>query len=304
MSRQANPVAVGAFVLGALGLLLGGVVALGGLGLFAEHDRYSIFFEGGVNGLQAGSRVKAQGVPVGEVIEVRAIADTTTGALSITTETVINIERKRFARLATDLPQQRGAQALIESGLRAQLAVESLLTGQLYVALRIEPDTPVRLVGVDPLYEELPAIATVLEEFQADAKEVLARLRKVPLEEIFDNLNASLASFDKLVSDPALVGAARELELALQQGNAALADARVLVRNVDGQVGTLASSANAALARADSALESLESGSPLSYQLGATLQELAEAAQALRVLANTLQQQPNALLFGKTGGDS
>ena len=37
MSRAANPVAVGAFVLGALGLALGGVIALGGLDLFAEN---------------------------------------------------------------------------------------------------------------------------------------------------------------------------------------------------------------------------------------------------------------------------
>jgi paraquat-inducible protein B len=41
---------------------------------------------------------------------------------------------------------------------------------------------------------------------------------------------------------------------------------------------------------------------PVGYELTKTLQELADAGRAIRVLANSLERNPNALLFGKRDG--
>jgi paraquat-inducible protein B len=43
---------------------------------------------------------------------------------------------------------------------------------------------------------------------------------------------------------------------------------------------------------------------PVGYELTKTLQELADAGRAIRVLANSLERNPNALLFGKRDGGS
>ena len=56
--KKANPAAVGAFVLGAIALVIVGVIALGSGDLFRETQRYVLFFDGSVNGLTAGSPVK------------------------------------------------------------------------------------------------------------------------------------------------------------------------------------------------------------------------------------------------------
>ena len=156
-------------------------------------------------------------------------------------------------------------------------------------------------MGGDPRYPELPAIPTTLEQLEAKARKLLSQLAELPLDEIVANLNASLISFDQLISDPALASAIQELNHTLVGTRAAVGDARKLVQNLDAQVEPLADSTRGTLDRASDALASVEPGSPLNHQLGTALQELSEAAQALRALATTLEQQPNALLFGRTG---
>ena len=52
---------------------------------------------------------------------------------------------------------------LIERGLRAQLEMQSLVTGQLIVQLGFLPDTPIRLVG-DGKVPEIPTVPTTMQE--------------------------------------------------------------------------------------------------------------------------------------------
>ena len=44
------------------------------------------------------------------------------------------------------------AQELIKRGVRAQLDMQSIVTGQLMVSLDFYPDKPATLVGADPRY--------------------------------------------------------------------------------------------------------------------------------------------------------
>jgi hypothetical protein len=62
-----RPVAVGAFLLAALALLVGGILFFTAGTLTAKHLRTVSFFPGTVAGLQVGSTVTFQGVPVGQV---------------------------------------------------------------------------------------------------------------------------------------------------------------------------------------------------------------------------------------------
>jgi paraquat-inducible protein B len=62
-----RPVAVGAFLLAAFALLVAGILFFTAGTLTAKHLRTVSFFPGTVAGLQVGSTVTFQGVPVGQV---------------------------------------------------------------------------------------------------------------------------------------------------------------------------------------------------------------------------------------------
>ncbi len=67
MGKRINPAMVGAFVLGALGLILAAIILLEG-GWFRKTHEYVIYFGGGgINGLRVGAPVKFKGVEIGEV---------------------------------------------------------------------------------------------------------------------------------------------------------------------------------------------------------------------------------------------
>ena len=65
MSAKTHPRLVGAFVLGAVALVLAAIVLLSSGGLFQERPRFVVFFPGSVKGLQTGSQVTFRGVRVG-----------------------------------------------------------------------------------------------------------------------------------------------------------------------------------------------------------------------------------------------
>ena len=269
MSRRANPALVGGFVLGGLGIAVAGILFFGATNVLTQTQRSVIYFEGSVNGLQVGSPVKLEGVEVGQVERVRAIA-VVGEELEIFTETVIEMDPSRFeqrGRPPGDARQR--AKLLTDMGLRARLEMQSLITGQLYVALMILPDTPVRLLNrPDVPYPEIPSIPTTTQKLAQTARGVLKRIEELPLEDIIEKLDSVVAGVERFVNDPALASAVSNL--------------------------------NATLEQAQQTLEGVEAGSPLNYQVTLMLRELGEAARAIRVLADYLEENPNSVVFGRS----
>ena len=269
MSRQASPALVGGFVLGGLALAVGGVLFFGATNLFSQTQRSVIHFEGSVNGLQVGSPVKLEGVEVGQVEQIRAIA-VIGESLDVFTETVIEVDTSRFEQRGLRPENSRERAKLVRDlGLRARLEMQSLITGQLYVALMILPDTPVRLLNrPDVPYPEIPSIPTTTQKLAQTARGVLKRIEELPLEDIIEKLDSVVTGVERFVNDPALASAVSNL--------------------------------NATLEQAQQTLEGVEAGSPLNYQVTLMLRELGEAARAIRVLADYLEENPNSVVFGRS----
>lgn len=305
MSKKANPAAVGAFVLGAIALIVAGIVVLGGANLFADMQYFTVYFDGTVNGLQIGSPVKMQGVEVGEVTQIRAIGDLETFAIH--TETVMFVDRTRYVRLGGSPAEVGNAKQLAEKGLRARLELQSFITGQLYVSLEVLPDSEARFVGKNPQHPEIPAVPTKLAELEKTLTGIASKLGNLPLEDTVDRLNSLLAHVDEFVQSDELDAVVTNLNATLEEARGAVADARTLVGNVDSKVDPFADSAITALDQAERALVSVDAaikpGSAVSYQLSVTLQELADAARSIRVLAEYLDRNPNSIVFGRGSGD-
>ena len=159
---------------------------------------------------------------------------------------------------------------LIDKGLRAQLRTANLLTGQLYVVLDFVPDADKVVVEkTRPIV--VPTIPGEFDQLQQQLGSIIAKIEKLPLEEIGTGLNTTIANTSSLISR--------------------------LDKQVAPQAQTMMRQATRSLAQISDMLSS-DSGLPLSTERA--MQELTRAARSLRVLADYLQANPEALLRGRS----
>ena len=71
MSKKANPVKIGIFILGALAMISVAIVVFGSSRLFKRSSEYVMFFDSSISGLSEGAKVILRGVPVGRVTKIR-----------------------------------------------------------------------------------------------------------------------------------------------------------------------------------------------------------------------------------------
>jgi paraquat-inducible protein B len=305
MSRRANPVLIGGFVVGAVVLLVTGIMAFGSGAIFRSTTTYVMYFGGDLSGLRVGAPVTFRGVPLGSVTAIRASLQRRFDRVETRIAVYAELEEGAID-IGADMPKPgadtEGYRLLIENGLRAQLQMQSLVTGQLFVQLDFHPDQPPIFVGGDPSVLEIPTIPTPLEMVTQSARKVLERLGELPLEEIVENLNLSLQGAGKLLNSPDTQAAMANLNGAVQDLRRVIAHMGTRFDKVADRLDTTLDSATRAMDEARGSLGALSEDSDLRYQLTNLLREATEAARSLRVLANTLERNPESLLSGKGGG--
>ena len=319
MSKQVNKTVIGIFMVSAVALLVAAVVILGS-GKFLKHrPKYVMFFEGSVQGLSVGSPVVFRGVRVGEVSDIKISYNPKSLAIRIPVVVELGqgkIEAEGGGTFKPDRNETEWdfAKKMIARGLRGQLAMQSFVTGQLMVTLDFYSDKPATLIGTDKRYPEIPTIPTPLQE-------LTRKLEKLPIEDILNKVNEAMTGISKIVSSP-------ETAAMLRSVSAGVDETRALVRNVDKQVGPagenvkdaaeqfkklatrlendmgpLMASLTKASEEAGNALnrsQALMAGdSPMGYRLMKALDEFEAAARSVRALADTLDQHPEVLLYGK-----
>ena len=185
-----RPAVVGAFVLGGLALAAASIILFGGSRLFAEKSRAVIFFEGSVAGLEVGAPVTFRGVRLGSVIRIALNFSTATRTARIPVTIEIDPDRVTWQGAR---PVGGDYSRLIAGGLRAQLASQSFVTGQLRVDLDFRPETPIRTMkGVTDL-PEIPAIPSELDQLRS-------KLTELPLRDLVDTAQNALGSVDRLAA--------------------------------------------------------------------------------------------------------
>ena len=341
MSKRANPTVIGAFVLGAVVLIIVGVVVFGSGQLFAQKQKFVAYFSGSVKGLGIGAPVKVRGVTVGSVTNIRVEYDPKDFDVLIPVFFVIDENKIHYigvnkASLVELISQDldKRVDELIKQGFRAQLQLQSFVTGQLFVALDFLPDSPVHVTGRAPDdYLEIPTIPSPLEELTKTLGElplktlaeeavsavhgIAALVNSPELKNILHNLDTTVEDINRLVNtvDAQVKPLASSAEETLADARTTLADAQDLLQGVDTQVEPIAASVEETLAEARATLQRAQktladvddmiaARSPTRYRINETLNEVERAARSIRVLADELERHPEALLRGKpnTGG--
>ena len=140
MKTRISPTLVGVFVLGALIIAIIGIMSFGGVNLFSRPQRFVVYFDESINGLDLGSPVKLRGVRVGRVVDMNVRYDETTNQSHVAVVCEFNRNILVDAQgVAYDVRDRKRLQSLVDHGLSAELDMLGLATGMLYVELGFTP---------------------------------------------------------------------------------------------------------------------------------------------------------------------
>jgi paraquat-inducible protein B len=352
MRKRIDPRVIGSFVIGAIILIVAGLIFFGPGGLLSETKKYVVYFEGSVKGLNVGSPVRFRGVKVGQVSDINVRVKPSNFEFHIPVVIEILPSRIRaegsqegiFEALKTTFKDQDPMLSLVEKGLRVQLQLDSLVTGQLYVNMDMMPDKPSQLTGHSYEYPELPSVNSSFEE--------LARtVEDIPLKELANKMIKSAEGFEQLINSKELHLSIMRLDETTQQLNAFLTtlnrnvepltknfqqtmqqtqqtmqslnnklaplidETRETVAHLNSKLDPAANQFNESLKSLDTAAKTATSTmqqvqtvtseeSIKMQQLSLTLEELYKTARSLRLFTKELEQDPQILIRGHLKGGS
>ena len=244
----------------------------------AVTDVWEVDFDGSVRGLALGAPVELRGIPVGKVTDIRLSLDVDQAAASIPVRLAFEPYRLGIGEAGDDDAAISEAsrsllRELVRRGLRAQLRTGNLLSGSKFIDLDFYRDAPIVEVAMTDGVPILPSVPTPLDELNA----LVTQLSRLPVEAIGEDLVASLT--------------------ALRETTDATGD---LLRRLDRET---ASELNATLEQTRTTLASLDRflkpNAPLQAEAQKMLREFTAAARSLRIMADYLERNPDALLRGK-----
>lgn len=269
--------------------------------LYANHEdikektytvkrHYLMYFDQSVRGLSPGAPVEIRGIKLGEVLDVKLEVDSDN--LSFRIATLVMIEPERIDTRIEDHVASTGeenipdeaeshdyVEKLVAKGMRAQLKTGNLLTGQLFVDLDFFSDAPPAELVAANGYLVFPTIPAPFEQIVQRVDNLLKKFEKVPFEMIGKQLHEAIAALTLTLEEiKALSGNANKETL--PRINASLVDLQSTLQGIDATIGK------------DSAL---------SYNAQVLTDELSFAIRSLRSLLDTLERDPQSLIFGKKG---
>ncbi len=304
MGKRGSPAVIGAFVLGAIGLAVLGLIWFGSGRLLRETHEFVLFFRS-VNGLDQGAPVKFRGVPIGIVSAIRLELGVRLSDPRIPVLIEVDGHKIRELGASWDLPEgPTDMQRLVDLGLRAQLQLQSVVTGVIFIGLDILPGTPADFVlPPGSPYAEIPTLPTTLEQAQTKIQDILDRLSRVDFEALGKTLNSAIDGVSQLVNSD-------ETKETIAAARDTLVEVRDLARELKPRIGPLvahvdqtADELRVTLQQLNTALQSIESvldpNAPLVYGVSSAVVQLGEAARAVRELADFLDRNPNAIITGR-----
>ncbi|WP_417214241.1 intermembrane transport protein PqiB [Alcanivorax sp.] len=246
--------------------------------LYTQTLDYVLLVERSVRGLQAGAPVEYRGIRIGTVEQV-PWAFGTEGPNAMTDSPIpvlIRLEPQRVThQSAIALPSWKSEiSQMVENGLRASLKAGNLLTGSLFVDLEFHNNAPA--TDASPTYRSVPVLPSVdsggLSKLEDQLHALLKTLNGLPMQDMANNLNSNLkhlsgvtGRIENLLDDPAL---------------------NALPQQISDNLNAL-----------ESTLQGWQAGGDGYRELQGTLQKLNRLLDDAEPLLDTLNEQPNALIF-------
>jgi paraquat-inducible protein B len=269
---------------------------------------FLIRFGGTVRGLVVGAPVEIRGIRIGAVHSVGLEFVPDRDSFVVPVE--IELQPGLFPSAGPNPPPRTSAEtyaaadALVQRGLRAQLAYTQVLGGDAIITLDIQPSAALARLDRSGAIPVLPAGPTPREMVAERLRPLIEKIANAPVDRMLADVQASTAALRELATRPELHdtleelrGAAAELRVVAAgfgtKSNALVDSLNQTVRNV-----------NRVIDRSGQTLATLDhqvgDRSPLLADIRALLQELEETARSMRLMAEYLERNPNALITGKS----
>lgn len=274
MIRKASPTLIGAFVIGAILIILAGVILLGGHSFFQDKTTCVTYFEEGIAGLDIGARVELGGVRVGTVTDIKIVFDENNK--EVRRPVAFQLEHSRFTLLGGGQDKTASLlDAINRHGLRTQIATDNLLTGKLKI----------NMVFVSPM----PPAPTLAGD--------VAQAVEVP------SVRSPFSNLVRTAEDLPLTDMINDLHQAVKAGQRALLSSSEVISNLNGLVHNLDSKIDPLLTNLTQLTENAERliqpESDLNREARAALEEVQAAARSVREFSDFATRHPESLLKGK-----
>lgn len=273
---------------------------------YRDRIPFEVYFRGSVRGLAVGAPVELFGIEIGNVTSVRLEFDPNGLESRVAVGFEIHPERVMNPEQLHENDPIDVARRMVAHGMRVQLRSASLLTGQLYVALDYFKEVPAATVEEHDGALVIPTVPGGLESITTDIGEILRKVDALPLEAIGQNLSEAVAGLRGLTAGPEAKQSLRELA-------DTLATVQELVHKADAGAGPalkrlpeIAQGLQSLMDRANRLIGSAEAGyganSEVRRDLVRLLDQVGDTLRSVRLLADFLDEHPEALLRGRTTG--
>jgi paraquat-inducible protein B len=325
MSQKANPTLIGAFVFGAIIIAIGAVLYFGSADLFSKKQAYVTYFQQSVNGLGIGSNVKYKGVTVGKVtkVQLKFQGASEPPIVKVLYEIDTNNLLNKYG-LSINVTDRKTHDKAVEAGFRAKLDFESLISGQLFIALDFYKDaSPIVLheEANSPVFE-IPPQPSDIEAILADLTKAIGNLGSIDFSTLAKDLQSLVVSarngidalhleqlgksLNKASDSISALFNGDQVKSVLTSIHESFDELTATLKNLNPAVGDLkptldqAKGALANLQRSTAELNQiLKPDSSLRYQLDSSLSGINAAAASIQQLSDFLQRHPNSILFGR-----
>jgi paraquat-inducible protein B len=267
---------------------------------------FLIRFHGSVRGLVPGAPVEVQGNRIGEVksVGVEYASDRNSFVAPVGIVVQPSLFPAAGAAPHTAAEVYYAADVLVQRGLRAQVSDTQLLGGEAIVTLDMQPGAPPATLDRSGKVPELPAGTTQQERIAQKLQPLIAKLADAPIDRVFAELQESMAALNQLVTGPELRGALEELR-------GASADLRNVVDRLGARSDTLIANLNETVRSTNRLIDhtgqtlatidrQVGDRSPLLADIRGLVQQMDGAARSMRLMAEYLERNPNALITGKS----
>ncbi len=316
MSTKRKPLLVGSFILAGIVLFIGGLLLLARESVFNRPVEYVVYFTGALDGLDVGADVTYRGVKVGSVQDIRLSYDAGIG--DVVMPVIIRINSGKTSGKVSQQQLNESVEQMIGRGLRAQLQTPSLLTGKAIVALDLFPGQIgyVRDPSVVDLLQ-IPSVPSRIDQAADLLYEIASSLKEAPVAKTLESVNRTLEAVEKILGSA-------ELEQGVSVFAQSFANLAEITDQVQSGLPVLLGNLNEgsdelkhAMAdlrhAADTAVQTLEmvnelagegrrslgQNSELQYEVLQALQNLSRAGKSIQRMSESLEQQPESIIFGK-----
>jgi phospholipid/cholesterol/gamma-HCH transport system substrate-binding protein len=310
VSKKASSTAIGGFIIGILGLTVALIFFFGGEDWLSKKVYFTLLYDSQIKGLKVGAPVAIRGVNIGEVVDIklRVYSDT----LDVLSVVIIEVNPDSLERVGKT--SVTVLDDMFAKGLRAQLKLQSLLTGLLYIDIDYYPGSKLGLKDVPTQFPQFPTVPTDLEAItqtldEIDVKSLVKGLQEIVsgVDQLINNSEAQTISGsanDALISIKQLADNLNtEIGTIEQAISPVMHNANDLILQLNRQLTATLNNLNQTFIKlervADNAEFLLSDDSPLLNQLSEATAKVAAAAQGISALTESIKRQPEAILKGK-----